>query len=211
MNLASKISDLIEEARAEESELLAEVNALSAQLAEAQNRLQRLQHFCEELESRVGDLFSASTSSAPTAAAHDDHVAPTVRPSSTSIPNPEPATGSGSAVTVPKRRGRPPKSRTAEPRDVKRKGRRKAGGSTRLHTLGIVDAAFAIAQDKGVREADAGQILEWFKEFGYKSRNGTPTRNSIYVSLNREYTEGKKRGENRVERPSRGKFVFNFD
>lgn len=92
----------------------------------------------------------------------------------------------------------------------RRKGRRQVTGVSRIHDLGIVDAAIELARQRGVREADAGEILEWFKEAGYKGRHGLPTRNSIYVSLNREFqeTEGAVR---RVSRPSRGRFVFHYD
>ena len=92
----------------------------------------------------------------------------------------------------------------------RRKGRRQVTGASRIHDLGIVDAAIELARQRGVREADAGEILEWFKEAGYKGRHGLPTRNSIYVSLNREFqeTDGAVR---RVSRPSRGRFVFHYD
>ncbi len=92
----------------------------------------------------------------------------------------------------------------------RRKGRRQVTGVSRIHDLGIVDAAIELARQRGVREADAGEILEWFKEAGYKGRHGLPTRNSIYVSLNREFQETDG-GVRRVSRPSRGRFVFHYD
>ena len=101
----------------------------------------------------------------------------------------------------------------------RRRGRRKSGrkrgagaGASSLHDLGIVEAAIALAQQKGVTEASAGDILDWFEEAGYQTRNGTPTRNSVYVSLNREHTEGQRDDRpTRVTRPARGRFVFHYD
>lgn len=93
--------------------------------------------------------------------------------------------------------------------EVRRKGRRAASGAVRINDLGIVDAALELARQRGVREADAGQILEWFKEVGYKGRHGLPTRNSIYVSLNREFQETPEE-KRRVSRPARGRFEFHY-
>ncbi|MBU6162336.1 MAG: hypothetical protein KGO50_14565 [Myxococcales bacterium] len=92
----------------------------------------------------------------------------------------------------------------------RRKGRRQVTGVSRIHDLGIVEAAIELARQRSVREADAGEILEWFKEAGYKGRHGLPTRNSIYVSLNREFQENEG-NVRRVSRPSRGRFVFHYD
>lgn len=92
----------------------------------------------------------------------------------------------------------------------RRKGRRQVTGMSRIHDLGIVEAAIELARQRGVSEADAGEILEWFKEAGYKGRHGLPTRNSIYVSLNREFQENEG-NVRRVSRPSRGRFVFHYD
>lgn len=92
----------------------------------------------------------------------------------------------------------------------RRKGRRQVTGMSRIHDLGIVEAAIELARQRGVREADAGDILEWFKEAGYKGRHGLPTRNSIYVSLNREFQEHEG-SVRRVSRPSRGRFQFHYD
>lgn len=90
-----------------------------------------------------------------------------------------------------------------------RRGRRRASGSSELQDMGIVDAAIYLAQKHGVASADAGLVQQWFEEAGFKTRKGTPNRNSIYVSLNREFTEGSKKGRNRISRPDKGKFQFN--
>ncbi len=93
--------------------------------------------------------------------------------------------------------------------DLRKKGRRPAAGAVEINDLGIVDAAVELARRKGVREADAGQILEWFKEAKYKGRHGLPTRNSIYVSLNREFQDVPEQ-KRRVSRPARGRFEFYY-
>lgn len=112
-----------------------------------------------------------------------------------------------------------PKSSKAAPKTTKRKatrkatttgrkGRRKASGAAGVHNKSIVDAAIELARQNGVDRADAGQILAWFQESGYKTRTGVPTRNSVYVSLNREFTDGKNKGRDRVRRVERGVFEF---
>ncbi|MFT6398686.1 MAG: chemotaxis protein histidine kinase CheA [Bradymonadia bacterium] len=87
-----------------------------------------------------------------------------------------------------------------------RKGRRKADAG--VHSLGIVDAAIHFAKVNNAKEADAGDVLEWFRAAGYKTRTGTPTRNSVYVSLNREAST--TRDDPRVTRPRKGRFAFHF-
>ena len=90
-----------------------------------------------------------------------------------------------------------------------RKGRRRVSTeAVSIHDMGIVDAALELARQKGKSEFTAGHVLEWFEEVGFKTRKGTPSRNSIYVSLNREFTEGTKRGTNRVDRVGRGDFIL---
>jgi hypothetical protein len=113
--------------------------------------------------------------------------------------------GGESAMVVPK----PLEAVSDNAVSVRRKGRRAASGTVRVNDLGIVDAAIELARQRGVREADAGQILEWFKEVGYKGRHGLPTRNSIYVSLNREFQESSD-DNRRVSRPARGRFEFHY-
>ena len=91
-----------------------------------------------------------------------------------------------------------------KPASRARKGRRKAASG--VHSMGIVEAAIFLAKNNGVTEADAGDVLGWFRDAGYKTRTGTPTRNSVYVSLNRE--AGTKRDTPRVTRPAKGRFAF---
>jgi hypothetical protein len=107
--------------------------------------------------------------------------------------------------------GAGPAAAPVEPAD-RRKGRRKASGPAAIDVsnLGIVEAAIALARARGVKEADAGEILSWFKQAGYRSGEGLPTRNSVYVSLNREVTDGSRRGRIQIDRPGRGRFAFHF-
>ncbi len=84
--------------------------------------------------------------------------------------------------------------------------------ATGVNSMGIVDAAIYLANAKGAKSADAGQVLDWFKEANYTTRRGAPSRNSVYVSLNREAAEGAKKygkGNERITRVDRGQFKFN--
>jgi chromosome segregation ATPase len=75
-----------------------------------------------------------------------------------------------------------------------------------IHEMGIVDAAIALAERHNQKIADAGQVLSWFEDINYETRSGLPSRNSVYVSLNRE----SKGDSKRIERHDRGQFRFNF-
>lgn len=77
-----------------------------------------------------------------------------------------------------------------------------------IHSMSIVDAAVALAQRKGVKEAKASRVHSWFEEVKYQGRNGVPNRNSIYVSLNREASQTEGRPEQRVKKERRGVFRF---
>ncbi|MFT4703337.1 MAG: hypothetical protein ACI81R_001027 [Bradymonadia bacterium] len=88
-----------------------------------------------------------------------------------------------------------------------RKGRRTTAAKG-VHAMGIVDAAIHLAHTKGAKEADAGEVMAWFEDIGFKTRSGVPNRNSIYVSLNREFNQGTKKGKVRVQRVEKGKFKF---
>lgn len=92
-----------------------------------------------------------------------------------------------------------------------RRGRRSAVSAASIHDKGIVEAAVLLAKARNIRKADAGDVLQWFEEAGYKTRNGLPSRNSVYVSLNRESTEGGKKGRAKVKRTDRGAFEFDID
>lgn len=94
---------------------------------------------------------------------------------------------------------------------AKGKSAKKVGSSradSRYENLSIVDAAIAMARDRKMRTVSAGDVESWFEEAGYTTRGRMPSRNSIYVSLNREHTEGEKRGSWRVQRIARGTFRF---
>lgn len=180
--------------REEESDLHARIAALEEELGSLHSRLQEVRLIRAALEGASPAAIAAAVtvpSRSPIAApAPTPRVVPAPAPAPVAIAEPEEDFGSD-----------------AGPR---RKGRRPVAGASRIHDLGIVDAAIELARQRGVREADAGEILEWFKEAGYKGRHGLPTRNSIYVSLNREFQEADS-GRPRVSRPSRGRFVFHFD
>ena len=87
-----------------------------------------------------------------------------------------------------------------------RKGRRRAA-TARIHALGIVEATLLLAEQEGIEMATSGDVLEWFKRIGYRSREGLPTRNSVYVSLHRAALNGDKR----LSREEGGLFRFHFD
>ena len=91
---------------------------------------------------------------------------------------------------------------------VERKARKTSAFPSNLLDLSIVDAAIAHAKAHGRREAKAEDVERWFLESGYKTETRGPSRNSIYVSLNREHTNGEKKGAFRVRRVSRGVFHF---
>lgn len=184
--------------RDEEIELQGRIASLEEELGALHSKLSEVRVVRLALEGATGGV-----------AVTRPVVAPLPRPAS-SIIVPMPVVAS-SAVAEPDEEGdEDDDSDAGSGASGRRKGRRQVTGVSRIHDLGIVDAAIELARQRGVREADAGEILEWFKEAGYKGRHGLPTRNSIYVSLNREFqeTEGEVR---RVSRPSRGRFVFHYD
>jgi hypothetical protein len=137
----------------------------------------------------------------------------------------------GEDFTPPKRGpGRPRKdtsdagAQAASPAPAKpgRKGRRKAAkaakaakapktGASGIHAMGIVEAALELAKQKGVTDANAGDIVEWLEEIGYTNKRGNPpVRNSVFVSLDREANLGAESGKVRVSRPDRGIFRFHY-
>ena len=77
--------------------------------------------------------------------------------------------------------------------------------------LSIVDAAIEYARREGARQAKAGDVHDWFVKYGYQSNRGggVPNRNSIYVSLNREAGQTEGDPNPRIEKISRGEFLFN--
>lgn len=108
----------------------------------------------------------------------------------------------------------------------KGKGRRRAAGtptrpaltasptatpsSDDINELSIVDAAIALARKHNSQRANASDVHTWFTNAGFERRNGTPTRNSIYVSLNREATQSEGDPSARVRKVGRGEFEFRF-
>jgi hypothetical protein len=182
--------EVLEKYRDKEREIEAEIRTLEHRLGGLHTELQEVRVVRKALEGR---RLPAPVGSSDTAAP--------VRPASVAPPaasaGPAP-TGDHAAVQV-------------DDSPAVRKGRRPVGSEhSPIHEMGIVDASIELARQRGVREADAGEILEWFKEIGYKGRHGLPTRNSIYVSLNREFQENAEE-KRRVSRPSRGRFVFHFE
>lgn len=80
--------------------------------------------------------------------------------------------------------------------------------SSDISELSIVDAAILLASQRGQREAKASDVHAWFEEVGYRGRNGTPNRNSIYVSLNREANLTAEDADARIRKERRGVFKF---
>lgn len=77
-----------------------------------------------------------------------------------------------------------------------------------INELSIVDAAIELAKQHGAREAKASDVQDWFELAGYAGRNGTPNRNSIYVSLNREANQTVDDPNARLKKERRGVFTF---
>ncbi len=185
---------------AEETDIATRVVELNAELSTLGSRLEEVRVIRQALQAQGAD----STKAAPKKAA-SKKVA-TRKPAAKKAAPKKAASKKAASKKAASKKAAPKKA--AKPARTKPavKGRRKAGGRASIHKLGIVDAALTLAKQKGTTVIDAGQVLDWFVELGYKSRTGTPTRNSIYVSLNREFTQGAKKGKPRVERIERGKF-----
>lgn len=204
--------------RTRQAELDAELSTLNARLFEIDIIVDALSNTTRRA---AGNPPPAAASAASPAAAT---AAPAGIPKRRGRP---PGSGRKAAVAPPVKRGRkpgpvavavaPPAAVEATDADSPRKGRRKAVvenlSAANLNDMNIVEAAFRLAQDRNQNTADAGQILDWFNEAGYTSRsNNPPNRNSIYVSLNRAFTEGQKgNAPFRISRPKRGLFHFHFD
>jgi len=180
----ASVRSVLEKYAREEVELSARLAAITNEIDEIRARIKEVRVVREALETASGMSASDLAIETPAPAPKAD----------------KPARSTAKARPGKRRRGR-------------RKSARKGGaGASSLHDMGIVEAAISLAQQKGVTEASAGDILAWFEEVGYQTRNGTPTRNSVYVSLNREFTEGQRDDRpTRITRPARGRFVFHYD
>jgi hypothetical protein len=221
------IRDIINKYESESVSIRGQMQAHEEALAGLHARLQEIQVVMEALvlANRANGLLAASHQEVPraaaagaapvAAAAPPAPAAPAAKSPEAPAPRPTPP---AVAATVPERRTRRTtgsRSRTTTATGS-RKGRRKAMPSETndINDLSIVEASIELARRKGVQEADAGLIHQWFTEENYLGRSGEPpNRNSIFVSLNREYNDAMKRGDDelRVERPQRGLFRFNFD
>lgn len=177
------VAALLEKYTAEEAALTARIAEIEAELATSKDRLKEVATLCAVL----GDATDAPAKSA----------APKKAKPAAKAAAAKPAAKKAAAKAKPSAK----KGRT--------KGRRKANAKG-VHALGIVDAAHYLAKEKGIEVADAGMVLAWFEEAGFKTRSGTPNRNSVYVSLNREAGVERKEGEQLISRPERGKFKFHF-
>lgn len=182
---------LLEQYKQEQAELVGRESALRAELKSLAARVAELKVLVPALEREAGQRRGPG------------------RPrKSAAAPAPKATTTRKKATRKATSGKKTAAKKTAAKKTTARKGRRKAKAATGVHKLGIVDAAINLAKKHGADRADAGQILAWFEEAGFKTRTGVPTRNSIYVSLNREFTEGKKKGRDRVRRVKRGVFEF---
>lgn len=199
-----------------------EALAIRERIQQCQRELESLHGKLQEVHVVMDALALANRDGRAPASASIDLAppAPLLPAAPTADLPPAPAsTSEPSTERRPGRRSTGPRTGTGSSRTTTstgRKGRRKAVPSETndINDLSIVEAAIELARQKGVNEADAGLIHAWFTEANYLGRSGEPpNRNSIFVSLNREYNDAMKRGETqlRVERPQRGLFRFNFE
>jgi hypothetical protein len=177
--------EVLQKYRDEESELVQRIHQLEGELGGLHTRLQEVRLIRRALESTPANVVEQNAEPVSRLLASADATVSNISD------------------------GRLLSDRPVTSTSERRKGRRAVSEADRINDLGIVDAAIELARQRNVREADAGQILDWFKAAGYKGRHGLPTRNSIYVSLNREFQESPP-DRCRVSRPSRGRFVFHF-
>ncbi len=198
------VSELFAKFATEETEIRARVTELKNELQGLTTRLSEVELIRGALEAQTGAKPAAKK-----AAAKKSTPKKAAKPAAKKAA--KPAAKKAVAKPAAKKAAAKPAAKKAaakKPATKKpaRKGRRKTDAG--VHSLGIVDAAIYFAKANGAKEADAGDVLEWFRTAGYKTRTGTPTRNSVYVSLNREAST--TRDNPRVTRPRKGRFAFHF-
>ncbi len=197
------VASLLTKYASEEVELAARVEALQEEIASIAGRLEEVRVIREALSDAQGDAAPQKAPPKKTPAK------PVAKKAAKKTAAKKPAAAAPSADDKPAEKVAA-KPATKKPATKRRaKGRRKANAKG-VHALGIVDAAVYLAKQKDTAVATAGEVLDWFLEAGYKTRSGSPNRNSVYVSLNREATETHADGKVLVSRPERGKFMFHF-
>ena len=197
MSRKQTVASLYNKFAAEEAELSARAKELQTELDQISSRLSEVKVIREALEAQTGEAApkpaakkaapkrakkAAPKAAAAAAAPATDDAAPKTEKAAPKKAAPKKAAAKKPAAKKPAAKKAAPK---------KRRGRRKAGARG-IHALGIVDAAVALAKKNETRQANAGTVLDWMKAAGYKTRSGVPSRNSVYVSLNREGRRGRR-------------------
>lgn len=184
-----RLQEIIDRNNRRATELAARAQQLRTELEAIEKQVEESRLLAEDARTLLGAQPRSGEAVSSTRVTTQP-AAPAATPSASSAPSP----ASSSAA--------PPAAATTAPAARKR-------GSVDDETIkemGIVDAAIALAKRHNEEVADAGQVLSWFEEIGYESRTGLPSRNSVYVSLNRE----SKSDDGRIERHDRGQFKFNI-
>ena len=184
--------DLFEKYLNEQKVLEAEARRLESELQGARRQL-------DLISAMLDDLSDLSGTPRPARSSYQAH--------GSSVDDLLPGRSGGRGVSSRGMRG----GRRAVARGRGRRTTGAPGENVDINELSIVDATLALARQNNVTEADAGEVQQWFEDAEFKRRNGTPSRNSIYVSLNREATQSADRDDWRVRKVSRGRFEFRFD
>jgi len=170
------------------SEIVAQVSRLEAELEAARSQMQLISGMLSDMDALWTGDPNARPAAASRPAAAPAAAAPAAAPAA---PAPVQA-----IHTPPSLQHVQPHPTMGVPTDAE------------IHSMSIVDAAVALAQRKGVKEAKASRVHSWFEEVKYQGRNGVPNRNSIYVSLNREASQTEGSSDQRVKKERRGVFRF---
>lgn len=186
----AKRNELYKKYASKHSEIVADVARLEAELEAARTQQQLIAGMLSDMDAlwdgNVGSTVTGGETPAPAPAAPSRPAAPAAPVHVPAAPVPVPVSANYPAnypaIGVPT--------------------------DAEIHSMSIVDAAVALAQRKGVKEAKASRVHSWFEEVKYQGRNGVPNRNSIYVSLNREASQTEGRPEQRVKKERRGVFRF---
>lgn len=190
-------NELYKKYASKHSEIVAQVSRLEAELEAARAQMQLISGMLSDMDALWTGNPNARPAAAPEAAAPAPTPAPTPAPAQVAVPAAPVAPAPAPVVhTPPALQHVQPHPTMGVPTDAE------------IHSMSIVDAAVALAQRKGVKEAKASRVHSWFEEVKYQGRNGVPNRNSIYVSLNREASQTEGSADQRVKKERRGVFRF---
>lgn len=185
-------------------EVAAEVARLEAELAAARERKRLIEGMLHDMKALSGGAparpaaSAAAAADAPSTEASSDAAAP-ASAATTAEPVARPAGKRGPG----RPKGRPATSVAPRGTDAA-----SSDDDDSVGELSIVDAAVQLARQRGQTEAKASEVHSWFEEAGYEGRNGTPNRNTIYVSLNREANQTANDPNGRIRKERRGLFKF---